>query len=218
MVSPAQKKILIHYLLSLTIIGVIFSILYIVFPPLRIHIIASNELLDITTATFFAITFVIGLYYSRFIHTQRYRNIYLVITLMSFVGFFSEVRLGFHHIVQHELYDLGITSWTQIIVIVSVVVGVTLMLVLRYLHHLPNFTSWLRYNIPIVIFLVAFSLFFLGSIGLDKFNVRGIRSITFVEELCELNMAVSLLFCVIYLRSTVSSILDTTLTAAVNPS
>ncbi len=206
------KKILERYLLGLAIISAFFFMVYVAFPPLRNHIVASNEVLDIATAMLFVITFIIGLYYSRWVDAQHYRIVYLLVSLISFVGFFSEVRLGFHPLIKDELIHLGITNWSQMIVIMCIGIGIATMMLIQYLRKLPDVANWIQYNIPTVIFLMGFMVFFLASIWLDNHNVWGKRSIIFAEELCEVDMAASLFFCVIYLRSIISVIMDTSFT------
>ena len=178
--------------------------------------IASNEVLDIATAVLFTITFVIGLYYSRFINTRRYRHVYLFVAFLSLVGLFSEIRLGLHPIIEKLLFYLGITNWWQFIAIISILSVPGLIVFIGYLHQFSDFKKWIICNIPTVIFLLGFGLFFLASIWLDTHNSGGKRSIVFLEELCELDMAVSLLFCVIYLRSIVHMLPQTSLTMPIN--
>lgn len=209
MVIASHKKILTQYLLCLILTTTFFFALYLAFPSLRNHIIASNEVLDMTTAITFAITTILGLYYSRFVHAKRYRNIFLLVSVIAFVGFFSEVRLGFHPIVQRILSQLGITSWRQIILIVALFLAIAIVAAFGYLWQLPDFSQWLNHNIPTIIFLSGFGVFFIASIWLDRHVIFGTRSNVFVEELFELYMSISLLFCVLYLRSIVNRIPDT---------
>lgn len=189
------KKIMQTYLWGLIITSGFFITLYLIFPSLRHHIIASNEILDIVTATLFCLTFIMGLYNIRFIPHQKYQSIYFLIPVIAFIGFFSEVRLGFHPLVKEHLFQLGIQNWTQLIVIMSILFTICAALLFQRFH---LFTDWITSNIPTLIFLTGFVLFFMMSILLDTQNMWGRRSIVFVEELCELNMALSLLFSVIH--------------------
>lgn len=204
MAHQSIKKIMKRYLWGIIATSGFFVALYIMIPFVRYHMIASNEVLDVVTAILFCITFTAGLYYSRFIPMQRYRNIYLFIPLIAFIGFFSEVRLGFHPIIKSYLYQLGIHNWAQMIVIMSLLFALCTIVLVRYLRQFPDFNLWMRYNIPMLVFLMGFIVFFALSITLDAKNVSARRSIVFIEELCEVDMALSLLFCVIYLRSIVN--------------
>lgn len=208
MTGLSFKKIMQRYLWGIIATSGFFVALYIMMPSVRYQMIASNEVLDVATAILFCITFATGLYYSRFVTLQRYRNIYLLIPFISIIGFFSEVRLGFHPYIKYGLYRLGIHSWVQVIVIMVILFAVCAILLIKYLRQFPDFNMWVRYNSPMLVFLMSFIVFFALSITLDKQNVWGRYSIIFVEELCELEMAVSLLFCVIYLRSIVNQMTE----------
>ena len=218
--NPRRKTIASYF--GIVILNIaLFTLIYTLIPSLRNALVGHNQILDSITIVVLLFTIVVGFRYILLISPRWYRILYLIIpliALLSLVGEFGyEVGVfdAFTPIMifgtpidsMQELADIGKAFVSDVgfvpILLISAIVFIILAVVgffvLRYLRRIENFDRWAMHNIPLLIFLAGFGVFTMISVAIDLHLLGEHRRFTiFLEELAEVNMAISLMFGAIY--------------------
>lgn len=78
----------------------ILSLIYLFIPALRFSLIAENQFLENLTAIFYFDSFVLGLLFFAQIKNKEYCSIYILVPILSLLGFLDEISFG------QELFSL----------------------------------------------------------------------------------------------------------------
>ena len=193
---------------------IIFTFLYFFFPQLRKYFFSEDYLVENITAVFFLISFFLGIFLIIRIREKKLRRLYLILPLISILGFLEEISYGqriFNYKVPKlyserfdALHDLVTISYSFLMmharyfllyVIPIVICAAILLLYIKYRRQLPRISRLFESYPPFGFLFVALGLIFVSEINDLRFIKPDFRKL--IEELFEMNAALTLFFAVL---------------------
>jgi len=223
----APKKFVGIYLLAIIANAAVFTILFLLIPSLRNTLVNEDQIIESLTAFFFFLTFILGMWFLFKIEHRWSRVIYAFIPIVGLIGFLDELSFGLRILGAskpfsiagkkmdsvHDLIDvawiigndlveqLDSTTFLLIAFTIFVILVIIAGVIFHYLRRIENFDSWLRYNVPMFIFIAGFFCAFLLAELIDLSIIEGKGVIyDLVEEVSEETMAISMFFCTLHIR------------------
>lgn len=211
------------YLAVIILHLVLFSLVYILVPESRASFTEEDKFLENLTAIYYFESFWLNLFFW-LLSTAGYKKIYMAISLIALACFLSELSfgerifnlkmpsvLGYQIDALHDFIDLGYEilfyrlmpkirrmSINLKVLMMVFVLGVAIFIILKLWKHRKYFISRslaLTKSQPAFLFLPFFIVSFIASLAVDL-NILGEKQhfFLFLEEFCEMNAALILLF------------------------
>jgi len=203
------------YVLATTINIFIFLMMYIFSPQLRGTLLNEDAFIENLTVVLFFGSFLLSLILIAKLEGKSYRRAYLVIPLICFIGFLDELSFGerIFNIKMPVIYGEKIDSvhdfasvayrgiennWNWFLFIsVLVASSIAILLVIlkyhKYFHRIPDIFK--RYPLFRFVLISVGFMFIAALMDLEIISIGGHgRFSVFIEELCEMNAALALLF------------------------
>ena len=205
-----SKKLVEIYIISVLLNTAFFSLLYIFFPELSDNIFAEDNLVENLSAFFYLLSFVAGIYSLTRLKDKGHMKFYAIIPLISIIFFLEEIEYGerflnwesskVYHIRFNSLHDLipiaheflQIHSKFLLYAIFFTFCIILIVLSFKYRDLLYRFADKIKKYPSIGLLLTAAG--FLSSVQVFDFNFIKSSFEKVVEELFELNGAITIFF------------------------